>query len=69
MCPHNSLALDARISLRMLPRKDTERRKRSPVPARPAHQRGQQRNFVAADKPARRAGKTVRKRKQTKSDG
>ncbi len=48
-----ALALDARISLRMLPREEVERRRRSPVPARTARRRGRQRDFVAADRPAR----------------
>ena len=63
-----ALALDARISLRMLPRKDEKRRKSPPVPTR---RRKRQHDFVAADKPARtrprkpkparKTGKTVRK--------
>jgi len=49
-----ALALDARISLRMLPREEVERRPRSSVPSRTARRRERVHEFVASDKPARR---------------
>ena len=49
-----ALALDARISLRMLPREEVERRPRSSAPSRTARRRERQHEFVASDKPAQR---------------
>jgi|WetSurMetagenome_2_1015567.scaffolds.fasta_scaffold102909_1 transcriptional regulator with XRE-family HTH domain len=57
-----ALALDARISLRMLPREEVERRPRSSVPSRTARRREREHELaspllaqnVASDKPARR---------------
>jgi transcriptional regulator with XRE-family HTH domain len=46
-----ALALDARISLRMLPREEVERRPRSSAPSRTARQRERQHEFMAADRP------------------
>ena len=48
-----ALALDARISLRMLPREEVERRPRSSAPSRTARRRERQHDFIASDKPAR----------------
>jgi len=48
-----ALALDARISLRMLPREEVERRPRSSAPSRTARRRERQHEFIAADRPAR----------------
>jgi|GEM_PF-899924 len=48
-----ALALDARISLRMLPREETERTSSSSAPARTPRRRERQRQFVAADRSAR----------------
>jgi transcriptional regulator with XRE-family HTH domain len=49
-----ALALDARISLRMLPREEVERRPRSSAPSRTARRREQEHEFIASDRPARR---------------
>ncbi len=48
-----ALALDARISLRMLPREEVERRPSSTAPSRTVRRRERQHEFIAADKPAR----------------
>jgi transcriptional regulator with XRE-family HTH domain len=56
-----ALALDARISVRMLPREEVERRPRSSAPSRAARQRERQHELaspllaqsVASDRPAR----------------
>jgi hypothetical protein len=48
-----ALALDARISLRMLPREEVERRPSSSAPSRTARRRERQHDFIASDKPAR----------------
>jgi len=47
-----ALALDARISLRMLPREEVERRPRLSAPSRTARRRERQHEFIASDKPA-----------------
>jgi transcriptional regulator with XRE-family HTH domain len=49
-----ALALDARLSLRMLPREEVERRPSSSAPSRTARRRERQHEFIASDKPARR---------------
>ena len=49
-----ALALDARISLRMLPREEVERRPRSSAPPRTARRRERQHEFIASDKPRRK---------------
>jgi transcriptional regulator with XRE-family HTH domain len=49
-----ALALDARITLRMLPREEVERRPRSTATLRTARRRERQAEFIASDKPARR---------------
>jgi len=48
-----ALALDARISLRMLPREEVERRHSSSTLSRTARRRERQHEFIASDKPAR----------------
>ena len=49
-----ALALDARISLRMLPREEEKRRPGSSAPSRTARRREREHEFVASDKPPRR---------------
>ncbi|MBN2465627.1 helix-turn-helix transcriptional regulator [candidate division WOR-3 bacterium] len=48
-----ALALDARISLRMHPREEAERRPRSSTPSRTVRRREREHEFIASDKPAR----------------
>jgi transcriptional regulator with XRE-family HTH domain len=48
-----ALALDARISLRMLPREEGGRTRRSPVPARIPRRTERRREIVAADRSSR----------------
>ena len=48
-----ALALDARISLRMLPREQVERRPSSSAPSRTARRREREHELVAADRPVR----------------
>ena len=49
-----ALALDARISLRMLPREEVERRPSPSAPSRTARRRERQHEFMAADRPRRK---------------
>jgi transcriptional regulator with XRE-family HTH domain len=54
-----ALALDARISIRMLPREEAEPSRRS-APRKPARRRETRRDFIAADRPARRPARRSR---------
>ena len=49
-----ALALDARISLRMLPREEVERRPSPSAPSRTARRRERRHEFTAADRPRRK---------------